>query len=54
MPKNHIHYFPSCTVKIYKGMPISNSQYSHFRDMDPKEFKKILAKHLQSSKNTKK
>ena len=50
MPKKQVHYFPSCVVKVYKGVPVSNSQYSHLQNMDPKDFQKVLTKYLQSSK----
>ena len=50
MPKKQLHYFPSCTVKVYRGIPVQNSQYKHLQNMDPEEFKKLLANHLKMKK----
>jgi hypothetical protein len=50
MPKKQLQYFPSCVVKVYKGIPVTNSQYNHLQNMNPQELQTLLAKHLQSKK----
>ena len=47
MTKKQVHYFPKCTVKVYKGIPVQNSQYKHLQNMDPEDFKKLLSNYLK-------
>ena len=50
MQKKQVHYFPICKVKVYKGIPVQNSQYKHLQNMDQKDFKKLLSNYLKRKK----
>lgn len=50
MPKKHINYVPRCVVKVYKGVPVSNSQYKHLQTMNQKDIQTLLYHHLESYK----